>query len=201
MKIMRLRAEYDVGEDGSMRVGLTRIHPAFAASAAIVLVAAAVAVPLAIGGAGAGARASAGSGTGDSTLTSAGYGAGTAGLGTLITPAGLPSKQQQIQVLTAALAKMAKQSTNPQENSPGPVDIDDYGIGSLWRQGIDGAGATIAVIEGWNDPHIAQVVAAFDKPLGLPNPQIQTIYPAGALPKNCPAGMVKLGGYGSCAAW
>jgi subtilase family serine protease len=44
-------------------------------------------------------------------------------------------------------------------------------------------------------------VAGFDKPLGLPNPQIQTIFPSGPLPKKCPHGMVILGGYGSCQAW
>jgi hypothetical protein len=44
-------------------------------------------------------------------------------------------------------------------DAPGPQDIFDYGIGRLWRQGIDGAGTTIAVLEGWNYPKIAQQVA------------------------------------------
>jgi subtilase family serine protease len=115
-------------------------------------------------------------------------------------PAGLPSKQQQIKVLTAALAKMGKDYKSL-PGSPGVADIYDYGVGSLWRQGIDGAGTTIAVIEGWDLNGIGSVVAGFDKTLGLPNPQIQTIFPAGQLPAKCPPGMVKLGGYGSCDAW
>jgi len=115
-------------------------------------------------------------------------------------PAGLPSKQQQIKVLTAALAKMSKDYKSL-PSSPGVADIYDYGIGSLWRQGIDGAGTTIAVIEGWDLSGIGSIVAGYDKMLGLPNPQIQTIFPAGKLPAKCPPGMVKLGSYGSCSAW
>ena len=118
------------------------------------------------------------------------------------TPAGLPSKQQQIQVLTAALATMQTNfKTLFDQGSPGPQDVFDYGVGDLWKQGIDGAGTTIAVIEGWDDPDIASVVAGFDKPLGLPDPDISTIFPNGPLPAACPPGMVALGGYGSCNAW
>jgi len=115
-------------------------------------------------------------------------------------PAGLPSKKQQIKVLTAALATMSK-NYESLAGTPGVPDIYDYGIGSLWRQGIDGAGTTIAVIEGWDLNGIGSIVAGFDKQLGLPNPQIQTIFPAGKLPAKCPPGMVKLGSYGSCDAW
>ncbi len=110
-------------------------------------------------------------------------------------------QQRQIRVLTAALAKMAKNYRLLSQGSPGVADIYDYGIGTLWRHGIDGAGTTIAVIEGWNDPFITSAVRQFDSALGLPNPHITTIYPAGQLPRACPEGMVKLGGYGSCAAW
>jgi subtilase family serine protease len=117
------------------------------------------------------------------------------------TPAGLPSKAQQIKVLAAVLKNMHKNYAKYAQITPGPQDIFDYGIGPLWLRGIDGAGTTIAVMEGWNDPNVASVVAGFDKIFGLPNPQITTIYPAGALPKTCPAGMVALGSYGSCQAW
>ncbi len=110
-------------------------------------------------------------------------------------------QQRQIRVLTAALAKMARNYRLLSQDSPGVADIYDYGIGTLWRRGIDGAGTTIALIEGWNDPFIASAVRQFDSVLGLPNPHITTIYPAGQLPRDCPEGMVKLGGYGSCAAW
>jgi subtilase family serine protease len=115
--------------------------------------------------------------------------------------AGLPSKKQQIKVLKAALAKMHKNYPALSRNEPGPQDVFDYNVGSLWLKGVDGAGTTVAVIEGWDQPHIGSIMAQFDKPLGLPNPQIQTIFPSGALPKKCPPRMVKLGGYGSCQAW
>jgi subtilase family serine protease len=116
---------------------------------------------------------------------------------------GTPSKSQQIKVLKAVLAFMTANYANYSDYTPGPQDIFDYGIGSLWKQGIDGAGTTVAVIEGWDDPNIKKEVAAFDKPFGLPNPEIQTIFPSGdgKLPSKCPPGMVKLGSYGSCSAW
>jgi subtilase family serine protease len=118
-------------------------------------------------------------------------------------PSGLPSKAQQIKVLTAALVKMRQNFKKDQTFEPGPVDIFDYNIGALWKQGIDGAGTTVAVIEGWSLPGIGKAVAAEDKVLGLPNPKIETIFPSGngKLPKKCPPGMVKLGTYGSCPAW
>ena len=114
---------------------------------------------------------------------------------------GLPSKKQQIKVLTAALAKMHKNYSTLQQFVPGPGDVFDYNLAPLWKQGIDGAGTTIAVLEGWDFPGIARTVAGFDKSLGLPNPQIQTIFPNGPLPAKCPPGMQKLGSYGSCSAW
>ena len=116
-------------------------------------------------------------------------------------PTGLPSKKDQIKVLDAVLAKMKKNYAQFAGDTPGPQDIFDYGIGALWRQGIDGAGTTIAVMEGWHYLDIYRQVAGFDKVFGLPNPQIQTIYPNGPLPAKCPAGMVKLQSYGSCNAW
>jgi len=117
------------------------------------------------------------------------------------TPSGLPSKQEQIKVLTAALATMQANYSKFANFSPGPQDIFDYGIGNLWKQGIDGAGTTIAVVEGWDLPSIAQQVHSFDQDFGLPDPDISTIYPTGPLPATCPPGMVKLGSYGSCDAW
>jgi len=117
--------------------------------------------------------------------------------------AGLPPKKQQIKVLTAALKLMHKDYLKDKfyNDTPGPMDVFDYGVGPLWKKGIDGAGTTVAVIEGWNYPGITKQVDQFDQAFGLPNPQISTIYPAGKLPKKCPPGMVKLGSYGSCSAW
>jgi len=110
---------------------------------------------------------------------------------------GLPSEHNQLQVLAAAFTKLQKRQTLV----PGGQDIDDYNIGALWRRGLDGAGTTIAVLEGWNDPAIARQVAKFDKATGLPTPSITTIYPAGPLPKKCPPGMTALGTYGACPDW
>jgi subtilase family serine protease len=116
--------------------------------------------------------------------------------------AGQPSKQQRIKVLTAALRTMRK-NYKKLSLTPGPVDVFDYQVGALWTQGIDGTGTTVAVIEGWADPTIGQFMKSQDAKLGLPDPQIQTIFPSGdrKLPATCPPGMVKLGSYGSCDAW
>ena len=107
------------------------------------------------------------------------------------------SREGQIKVLTRALARMRKLPLR----YLGTEDVFGYGVGALWRQGIDGAGTTVAILEGWNYPGLTQQVDAFDRAYGLPNPHIATIYPAGKLPKKCPPGMVKLGSYGSCQAW
>jgi subtilase family serine protease len=113
----------------------------------------------------------------------------------------LPPKKDQINVLAAVLAKMKRSYAQFSGFTPGPADIFDYNVGALWRQGIDGAGTTIAVMEGWHYLDIYRQVAAFDKQFGLPNPQIRTIYPAGPLPASCPRGMLRLQSYGSCNAW
>jgi len=115
--------------------------------------------------------------------------------------AGLPSKKDQIKVLTAVLKKMHTDYAKFADFTPGPGDIFDYNIGSLWRQGIDGAGTTIALMEGWDFPKIRSEVAQFDQAFGLPDPSIKTIFPNGKLPATCPHGMVILGSYGSCSAW
>ena len=100
-------------------------------------------------------------------------------------------------MLTAALAKMKKLPLT----YLGTEDVYGYGLGNLWRKGVDGAGTTVAVIEGWNYKGITQQVEAFDRRYGLPNPHITTIYPTGTLPKKCPPGMERLGSYGACWAW
>ena len=114
---------------------------------------------------------------------------------------GLPSKKQQIKVLKAALATMHKNYSLLSGSEPGPQDVFDYNIAPLWLKGIDGAGTTVAVIEGWDNPQISQILAQFDAATGLPNPQVQTIFPSGPLPAKCPHRMVILGSYGSCQAW
>jgi subtilase family serine protease len=112
-----------------------------------------------------------------------------------------PAKQHQIKVLTKVLAFMQQNYTKFAHATPGPMDIFDYQIGNLWKQGIDGYGTTIAVMEGWDFPGIGKAVDHYDHIFGLPNPDIQTVFPDGPLPAKCPRGMVKLGSYGSCSAW
>ena len=114
-----------------------------------------------------------------------------------------PSKAQRIKVLTAALKLMHKNFANLSQFTPSAQDVFDYQVGDLWKQGIDGTGTTVAVMEGWNDPKIGQIMAGFDQQLGLPKAQFKTIYPTGLhkLPKKCPPGMVKLQNYGSCDGW
>jgi subtilase family serine protease len=108
-----------------------------------------------------------------------------------------------VRTLAAVLDGMVNNYAKLAESSPGPQDILDYNVGALWKQGIDGTGTTIALIEGWDDPRINDVIRIFDQRYGLPDPEIQTIYPSdgGHLPAQCPPGMVALGSYGSCDAW
>ena len=97
------------------------------------------------------------------------------------------------------------QSARPEDNDQvRPArSVLDYQVGDLWTRGIDGTRTTIAVIEGWDSLDTASYVASHDKMLGLPNPQITTIYPRGRhrLPATCPPAMAKLTGYGSCRSW
>ncbi|MFZ0118788.1 MAG: S53 family peptidase [Pseudonocardiaceae bacterium] len=108
-----------------------------------------------------------------------------------------------VKTLTAVLDNMTKNYAQDAQSSPGPQDIVDYNIGDLWKKGIDGTGTTIALVEGWDDPQINDVIKKFDQKYGLPDPEIQTVYPSGNghLPAQCPPGMVALGSYGSCEAW
>ena len=106
-----------------------------------------------------------------------------------------------VKVLAAALKKMHDNYASFANFTPGPQDIFDYGIGNLWLKGIDGSGTTVALIEGWDDPGVAAFIHTRDIRYGLPDPVIQTIYPSGPLPAQCPPGMVALGSYGSCDAW
>jgi subtilase family serine protease len=117
-------------------------------------------------------------------------------------PSSGPSKSQRVKVLTRALMLMQR-DYGKLRWTPGPEDVLDYQVGDLWKRGIDGTGTTVAVLEGWNSPLAARLIASVDRRLGLPNPQVKTIFPTGRhrLPAVCPPGMVKLGGYGSCRGW
>ncbi|HEX4225178.1 MAG TPA: hypothetical protein VHZ97_22635 [Pseudonocardiaceae bacterium] len=117
------------------------------------------------------------------------------------TPAFPTPDPGHLKVLNAVLANIAADYPKYAQDVPGAQDLLDYNIGDLWRKGLDGTGTTVAVIEGWDDPDVASVVHGFDQSYGLPDPVIQTVYPSGPLPAQCPPGMVALGSYGSCDAW
>jgi subtilase family serine protease len=106
-----------------------------------------------------------------------------------------------VKTLSAALANMTANYPMFARQTPGPQDVFDYNLGDLWLKGVDGSGTTIGLIEGWENPDINTVIHNFDARYGLPDPDIQTIFPAGPLPATCPAGMVALQSYGSCDAW
>jgi hypothetical protein len=112
-------------------------------------------------------------------------------------------RRDQIAALKAALAKITAQI---EAGHPGWgwIDLRDlfsYKVDQLWTQGIDGYGTAVAVMEGWDFPGIQQRLDKLDAQIGLPDTTVETVYPDGPLPATCPAGMVKLGSYGSCDAW
>jgi subtilase family serine protease len=123
-----------------------------------------------------------------------------AAVGTAAAPAVTPDPGH-VRTLTAVLDNITAHYPTFAQDSPGAPDVLGYGLGDLWRKGIDGTGTTVAVIEGWDDPGVGAALDRFDQRYGLPPADIQTIYPNGPLPAQCPAGMVALGSYGSCNAW
>ena len=127
--------------------------------------------------------------------------AATSSVPSALNTAGLPSTQQQITTLNAAVAYMRAnyQSLYTTFGGDQVTSIFDYGINSLWQKGTDGAGTTIALLTEWDDPQAQARTDSFAASLHLPNPQIQTIYPAGPLPSKCPAQMD--GETGTCASW
>ncbi len=146
---------------------------------------------IAVTGAGAGLAVSGASASSTRTLA---YAAQTR------SAAGSPlSARRQEKVLDAAYTRIAHDPRWSLESK----DVVDYGIGRLWRDGIDGAGTTVAVVGEWNSPAVARMLALADRKYGLPTPQITTIYPSGThrLPSRCPSEMLKLGSYGSCRSW
>jgi hypothetical protein len=115
-------------------------------------------------------------------------------------PADRTSRIKTLEAAEARIQKLIKEG-RPYYGFIDLRDIYAYNLPQLWNQDIDGYGTSVAVIEGWNLPGIQKTIDQLDAQVGLPNPVIQTVYPSGPLPKQCPPGMVKLGSYGSCDAW
>jgi subtilase family serine protease len=62
-----------------------------------------------------------------------------------------------------------------------------YDLGPLLREGIDGKGQTIVVVEPFGSPTIRHDLAVFDQRFGLPAaPVLRVIQPAGAVPRYRP---------------
>jgi subtilase family serine protease len=58
-----------------------------------------------------------------------------------------------------------------------------YDLGPLLRQGIDGRGQTIVIVDSFGSPTIGRDLAVFDRGFGLPPPpSLRVIQPAGAVP-------------------
>ena len=118
-------------------------------------------------------------------------------------PASDPVRDGQIATLKAALANI-EASIAAGHSRFGAVDLRDifsYKVNQLWLQGVDGFGTTVAVMEGWDLPDMQQRLNTLDAAIGLPDTTVDTIFPTGPLPAQCPAGMVALGSFGSCDAW
>ncbi len=113
------------------------------------------------------------------------------------------AKHDQIKTLTAALARIDAQlaTGNSRWGDLDLRDVASYHVDQLWKKGIDGDGTAVAVLEGWNYPDMQSDLNTLDDQIGLPHATVETVYPNGPLPAECPAGMVKLGSYGSCTAW
>ncbi len=59
------------------------------------------------------------------------------------------------------------------------TDVLDYGVDALWKQGIDGAGTTVAILLSSPDPQLPAILSAYSTSLGLPQAQItMTQFPA-----------------------
>ncbi len=63
----------------------------------------------------------------------------------------------------------------------------DYGLPSLYREGLDGRGETIVIVDSFGAPDIRQDLAVFDKAYGLTAPPHFTILKYGPVPAYTPA--------------
>jgi Subtilase family len=106
-----------------------------------------------------------------------------------VAPAVSPQEAKRIAATTATFnaieAKIA--AGKPlQLNFPDPTaaeDIVDYGVDDLWRQGIDGAGVTVAYVVTNPDPDLLASMTAYDKAMHLPSADItEAALPAPADP-------------------
>jgi len=64
-----------------------------------------------------------------------------------------------------------------------PAQLEQaYNLWPLYRQGVEGQGSTIVIVDPWGSPTIRQDLSSFDKTFGLPAPSsFKIIQPAGAV--------------------
>ena len=116
------------------------------------------------------------------------------------------TKAGQVTALQTTLDNVSAKLASGVHNAQrwGDLDLRDlysYHVDNLWKQGVDGCGTAVAVLEGWDDPNMQADLNALDAQIGLPDTTVETVYPDGPLPAACPPGMVALGSFGSCDAW
>jgi hypothetical protein len=92
-----------------------------------------------------------------------------------------------------AICTAAADKTDVSGGSVGPSSAVDYGLETLWLEGIDGNGVTVAVMEEWNTPQAATVLARESTRDHLPwtASQIRTIFPEETTPTHGSLATVK----------
>src|SRR5438045_745418 len=68
-----------------------------------------------------------------------------------------------------------------------------YNLGPLYRDGFTGRGRTIVIVDSFGSPTIRNDLHVFDQTYGLPDPQLDIIQPAGAVPPFDPTNSDMLG--------
>jgi hypothetical protein len=106
-----------------------------------------------------------------------------------LSAADFPPAAERIAATTATFdaveAKIAegKSLQLPFPDPTAAEDIIDYGVNDLWREGIDGAGVTVAYVVTNPDPGLQAALAAYDKAMHLPPADItEAALPAPADP-------------------
>ncbi len=54
-----------------------------------------------------------------------------------------------------------------------------YGVSQLAAEGLDGRGQTIAIVDAFQSPTLSRDLKRFDRLFGLPNPQLEQVFPHG----------------------
>ncbi|MFF4403953.1 S8 family serine peptidase [Streptomyces sp. NPDC001262] len=88
-------------------------------------------------------------------------------------------------------------ASTPPDGPKEPSLAIPYGAQELWRKGITGQGATVAVLVSYGDPRVGEFMADYDRQYGLPPADIRRIEPAGKVPTCTDPGV----NTGNCRTW